>query len=113
MNPKTIVPDPFTFHQAGIGTTQQAAILVHIGRSGLQGCRIDGIGDALRMSASTVQSVCYKLQDMGLVVRFGRTNRRGRAFYWTVTVRGWTLLTTPAEVDLFPCALEAMKGGEA
>lgn len=112
MKTKSIIPDPLKFFRVGINSMQQAAILVHVGRCGLQGCRIDAAGDALRMSTSTVNSALGKLQDAGLVVRFGRTNRRGRAFYWTVSVRGWELLTSGADVDLFPCALEAMKGGD-
>lgn len=112
MKLKTIIPDPLKFLRAGINTTAQAAVLVHIGRTGLQGCRIDEAAASCRMSYNTVQGIAYLLLEAGYATRFSRSNRQGRAFHWVVTVKGWELLTQAPEVELFPGALDAMKGAK-
>lgn len=111
MKLKTIQTDPLKFLRGGINTMQQAAVLVHIGRTGLQGCRIDEIADSCRLSASTVACIATNLQAAGYATRFSRSNRKGRAFHWVATVKGWDLLTQPADVDLFPGATDKLKGG--
>ena len=102
------------FLSAGLTSLSQAATLVHVGRTGLQGARVDTISAGTRMSYNTVQAHLYKLLELGLITRFSRSNAQGRAFYWCATVKGWGVLTTAPDVELFPDALVAptQKGGK-
>ena len=107
MKLKSLTPDPATFLRAGLSTLSDAAILVHVGRCGLCGCALSDLSDTLRIPYNTVSQCCDRLRDAGFLTRFSRTNRRGRAYWYVVTVPGWELLTTPPEVHLFP---DATKG---
>ena len=111
---KPIIPDPLTFLNAGLRTLSQAATLVHVGRTGLQGARVDTISIETRMNYNTVQAHLWTLKELGLLTRFSRSNAQGRAYYWCVTVKGWGVLTTPPNVELFPDSLTEppQKGGK-
>jgi DNA-binding MarR family transcriptional regulator len=110
MKIKPIIPDPLTFLRAGINSMQQAAVLVHVGRTGLQGSRINQVTDATGISASTVQGIACILQDSGLLTRFARSNSRGRHYHWVVTVKGWDLLTTSPDLGMFAGAADIREG---
>ena len=111
---KPIIADPLTFMRAGLVTLSQAVVLVHVGRTGLQGARVETICDGTGLNYNTIYAIFNKLLDLGLVTRFSRSNAQGRAFFWACTVKGWSVLTTAPEVELFPDALVAptQKGGK-
>lgn len=111
MKIKPIIPCPRKFLDAGLESMIAGAVLVQIGRCGLQGCRLDMISENVKkrgksLSLSTCDFVTRKLQEEGWITRFTRTNARGRAYWWVVTSKGWALLTQAPDVDLYPDALK-------
>ena len=106
MKLKTLTPDPATMLRAGLTTLSDAAVLVHAGRCGLCGCTINDLMESVRIPYNTASQCADRLRDAGFLTRFSRTNRRGRAYWYVATVKGWELLTTPADVHLFPDALK-------
>jgi hypothetical protein len=109
MKPKPIIADPLILDRAGISTTRQAAIFIHIGRCGLIGTTIPQITEALAINHSTVRETIYILsEDLKLVTEAGRSNTKGRAFNYVVTIRGWQLLTSPADFSMFQHAQDAL-----
>ena len=91
--------------RAGITTCRQAAVLIHLGRCGLAGTTIPAMIDALRMGASTLCCIINHLTTHGLVVDYTRRGSKGRARLYIVTVKGWEVLTSPADFSAFPNAL--------
>jgi DNA-binding MarR family transcriptional regulator len=110
MKLKCLTPDPATLLAAGLNTLSDAAVLVHAGRCGLSGCTVNELSDALRMPYGTITQCLERLRDLGMVTRFSRTNRRGRAYWYVVTVKSWEVLTTQPDVHLFSWASKPLKG---
>jgi hypothetical protein len=110
MKLKSLTPDPATLLAAGLTTLSDAAVLVHAGRCGLCGCTVNELSEALRMPFNSVSQCADRLRELGLLSRFSRTNRRGRAYWYVVTARCWEVLTTPPDVHLFPGAHKPLKG---
>lgn len=102
MKLKTIIADPLILDQAGIVTMRQAAIFIHIGRCGLVGTTIPQIFEALRLRGGTVTNIVNHLLDLRVVTDTGRATGQGRAKNYVCTVRGWNLLTQPADFSMFP-----------
>ena len=110
MKLKSLTPDPWTMLNAGLTTLSDAAVLVHAARCGLNGCTVNELSEALRMPYGTIAQCLDRLKDLSMVTRFARTNRRGRAYWYVVSVKAWEVLTTPPDVHLFACATKPLKG---
>jgi DNA-binding MarR family transcriptional regulator len=102
MKGNTIVADPYQFLSAGVHATLEAAILTHIGRCGTIGAKASTLQGVVRGNYNTITTALGRLQDKGLLTRYARSNRQGRAYFWTVTGAGWELLTRPADLSMFP-----------
>lgn len=94
---------------SGLNTLGQAAVFVHLGRCGLTGASIPSTGEALGMNLNTVYSAFTILEDLKLAVRYAKSNRQGRCFLYTVTRKGWRILTEGANLELYPDAAGAIK----
>jgi len=115
MKLKPILPDPILMHRAGIRQTVGAAILVHLGRCGLQGATCGSIMDTLRLTYGGADSAIHRLAQDGFILTYGRHNGRGRAKRYTITAKGWELLTRPGDFECFPNATVSLTeegGGE-
>lgn len=108
MKTKAILPDPLLLDRAGITTTRQAAIFIHIGRCGLLGTTIPAATRALKINPSTVAQTIHGLCELKLVTAYGKQTGQGRAANYVVTVPGWNLLTAPADFSMFPHAQTAL-----
>lgn len=111
MKAKAIIPCPMKFMDAGVENLMDAAVLVHVGRCGLQGCTLASISDAVKkrgkaLSLSTCDCVTRRLHAAGWITRFTRSNTTGKAYWWVVTVKGWDLLTRAPVVGMFPDAMK-------
>lgn len=102
MKQKPIVADPYQFLRAGIHAMSEAATLTHLARCGMIGSRVDDLCEAVGIGYNTAQTVLDRLRDKGLVTRYARSNRQGRAFYWTVSPDAWALLTREPDLTMFP-----------
>lgn len=101
MKTKPILPCPAAMLRAGIHQMLDAAILVHLGRCGLSCATMNDLIDATGGNRETVRTAVERLMDLHLVVRASRSNGAGRAFAYCVSVRGWGLLTAPADFSMF------------
>ena len=101
MKTKPITPCPLAMMRAGIRLTIDAAVLVHLGRVGLSQATVNDIVAATGQPYASVQLSLDRLRDLGLIVRATRTNRQGRAYAYCASVRGWELLTAPADFSMF------------
>ena len=93
---------------AGVRMGIDMAILVHMGRCGLQGSTMRGLAEHFSQPYETARCAVDRLADMGLVVEVYRRNNAGRAFVWTVSAKGWELITTPGDFSMFPQALKPL-----
>lgn len=105
MKKRTLVADPYQFLAANVHTMSEAACLTHVGRCGFVGCPVSTLQDALRLPYNTITQCMDRLADKGLVKRYSRSNRKGRAYHWCASVDGWNLLTTEPDLNLFPYAV--------
>ena len=101
MKTKPILPCPLALLRAGIHQMIDGAILVHLGRCGLSCATMTDIQEATGGNRETVRTAVERLMDLKLVVRASRSNGAGRAFSYCVSVRGWELLTAPADFSMF------------
>ncbi len=104
VKPKAFIPivaDPLALDRAGVCTARQMAIFIHVGRCGLCGVTIPQMTAGLRVCGSTVTSVVNGLLELGLVTSAGRSNAKGRTITYVVTVKGWGVLTAPADFSMF------------
>lgn len=99
---KAIIADPLSLYELGIRNLMDMAILVHIGRCGLVGATRKSISEILKVSYDTARSGVDRLQDIKLVTPASRDHGPGCAYNMVCTVRGWNLLTQPADFTLFP-----------
>lgn len=109
MKPKPIIADPLNLDRAGVATTRQAAIFIHLGRCGLLGSTIPTMAKTLKIHPSTVGAIVDSLTVAKLVTEYGRATGQGRAKKYVVTVHGWGVLTEPADFSMFPHAQTALK----
>lgn len=106
MKARQIIADPLALDRAGITSCKHAAVFVHMGRCGLVGSTIARTAEALQMCPSTVRSLIGKLEEDKLIVRVFRANSKGRTVQYVVTVKGWEILTKPADLAMFPWAMK-------
>lgn len=104
-----ILPDPLTLHRAGVNTLQQAAVLIHMGRCGIQGTTAPSCADSLNLNINTVNQSLAQLKALKLCTRYARKNTQGRANLYVVTKLGWSILTQPGDFSPFPDAAGPMK----
>lgn len=109
MKPKAIIADPNKLANAGVNTTRQAAILIHLGRCGLLGSTIPAISDALGIKVGTAANGIDVLLEAKLVTATRRSTGQGRAKHYVCTVHGWSVLTDPSDFSMFPHAQTALK----
>ncbi len=102
MKLKPIIADPMALDRAGIVTNRQSAILIHIGRCGLLGTTIPHITKSLKISGNSVTAIVAKLCELSLITGAWVGNSQGRPRNYVCTVRGWNLLTQPADFSMFP-----------
>ena len=101
MKLKPILADPLNMDRAGVTTCKLAATFVHIGRCGLVGTTIPSMTRDTGINGSTLTSHFNILQELKLITPFARTNAKGRAVSYCVTVKGWEVLTRPADFSMF------------
>lgn len=102
---KPIIADPALLHAAGLRSLNQAMVLVHLGRCGLQGATVKGVSAAMQcMHESSSYSVLEKLREWGMVVHYCRQNSQGRAGRYVISVKGWEVLTRIPDFSMFPDA---------
>lgn len=106
MKAKTITADIYQLLHAGVNTILQSAILIHVGRVGLQGVTVTELAAQMEVGESTVHGVLIVLTDLKLVTRFTRRGARGRAHHYVCSVKGWDILTRPVDYSLYPDALK-------
>lgn len=102
MKVKPIIADPLRLYELGLRNLMDMAILIHIGRCGLIGAKRQSIADAMGVCYDTARSGVDRLIDNGLVTSISRDYRPGSPHNFVCTVRGWNLLTTPADFSMFP-----------
>lgn len=102
MKCKTIIADPHALLKAGVRNTLDLAILIHLGRCGLQGATVPTMVMSLGEPYSSIRFGIDRLAELGLVLPVCRRNTAGRAEVWVVTVRAWDALTKPADFSAFP-----------
>jgi hypothetical protein len=98
---KAIIADPLRLYELGLRNLMDMAILVHIGRCGLVGTTRKSISEILKVSYDTARCGVDRLQDLKLVTPASRDHGPGSAYNMVCTVRGWNLLTQPADFSMF------------
>lgn len=106
---KPIIADPMRLYALGLRNLMDMAILVHIGRCGLVGARRTSIAEMLGVSYDTARSGVDRLQEHRLVTVISRDHGPGLAHSMVVTLKGWKLLTQPADLSMFPHSQLALK----
>lgn len=96
---KPIIADPLRLYELGLRNLMDMAILVHIARCGLIGARRASIADAIKVPYDTAHSGVVRLKELGLVTA---GNRPHTGHSMVCTVRGWNLMTQPADFTMFP-----------
>jgi hypothetical protein len=104
MKKTTIIADPFTLLKAGVRNTMDLAVLIHLGRCGLQGSTVPQMLEHFHEPYSSIRCAIDRLEELDLCLAVCRKNNSGRAQVWVVSVSAWTLLVTPADFSLFPHA---------
>lgn len=104
MKTKAIIADPMRLFELGLRNLMDMAILVHIGRCGIIGAKRTSIAAAHRVSYDTARSGVDRLCELGLVTSISKDYSVGTPFNFVCTVKGWNLLTTPADFSMFPHA---------
>jgi len=106
---KPIIADPMRLYALGLRNLMDMAILVHIGRCGLVGARRTSIAEMLGVSYDTARSGVDRLQEHRLITVISRDHGPGLAYSMVVTLKGWKVLTQPADFSLFPHSQLALK----
>jgi len=99
---KPIIADPLRLYELGLRNLMDMAILIHIGRCGLIGAKRQSVADTIKVSYDTARSGVDRLIEHGLVTTASRDHGPGLAHNMVCTVRGWNLLTQPADFTMFP-----------
>lgn len=90
--------------ELGLRNLMDMAIMIHIGRCGIIGAKRTTIAAALRVSYDTARSGVDRLCELGLVTSISKDHTQGTPMNFVCTLKGWKLLTTPADFTLFPYA---------
>jgi hypothetical protein len=106
---KPIIADPLRLYELGVRNLMDMAILIHIGRCGIIGARRRSIADHISVSYDTARTGTDRLWDLGLITSASRDHGPGLAHNLVCTVRGWNLLTQPADFTMFPHSQLALK----
>jgi hypothetical protein len=99
---KPIIADPMRLYELGLRNLMDMAILVYIGRCGIIGAKRKAIAEEMKVHYHTAFSGVDRLIDLGLVTSISRDYRPGSPHNFVCTVRGWDLLTKPADFSMFP-----------
>jgi len=102
MKCKPIIADPLRLYELGLRNLMDMAILIHVGRCGLVGAKRTAIAEMIKVSYDTARSGVDRLCDLGLLTSISRDYRAGCPHNFVCTVRGWDLLTKPADFSMFP-----------
>jgi len=107
MKLKPLQPDPATFYRQNMGIVD-AVVLTHLARCGLQGASRCSTAETTRICYGTLSSSFKRLQAGGYLTEYTQANTRGRTVRFVITARGWQLMTTPAELELYPDAVNPL-----
>jgi hypothetical protein len=116
MNTKPIIADPMRLYALGLRNLMDMAMLIHIGRCGLIGSQRKAMAEVLGVCYNTTCSGVARLEDLKLITCISRDYKQGGPMNYVCTVRGWKLLTEPADFSIFPhcqLPLKMEKGGGA
>ena len=103
---KPLQPDLLTLHRHHLNLVQ-AIVLVHAGRSGLQGVTRRSTSEATGIPLNTIHHATVSLVEAGFLAPGKQPHPRvARRFF--ISVRGWRLLTTDPDIEFFPNALKAV-----
>jgi hypothetical protein len=102
MKVKPIIADPMRLYELGLRNLMDMAILVYIGRCGIIGAKRKAIAEEMKVHYHTAFSGVDRLIDLGLVTSISRDHRPGSPHNFVCTLRGWDLLTKPADFSMFP-----------
>lgn len=108
MKLKPIIADPLRLYELGLRNLMDMAILVHIGRCGIIGSKRTAIAAVMGVNYDTARSGVDRLCELGLVTSVSRDQTSGLPFNFVCTVRGWNLLTYPADFSMFPHSQTAL-----
>ena len=108
MKLKSLQPEPLVFYRHHLRIVD-AVVLTHLGRCGLQGASRVSTEEATGIHYSTVATSFRRLQDAGLIAEYSKANSRGRTMRFVISHKGWELMTTPPELELFPDAVAPLK----
>lgn len=106
---KPIIADPLRLYALGLRNLMDMAILVHVGRCGLIGARRRSIAEHIKVGYDTARTGTDRLAELGLITCISKDQRPGKAHNFVCTVRGWKLLTMPADFSMFPHSQLALK----
>ena len=106
MKTKPIIADPLNLDRAGITTVKLAATFIHVGRCGLVGTTIPRMTREMGINASTLCAHINTLQELKLIVAFSKSNSKGTARHYCVTIKGCTVLTQQPDFSMFQGAME-------
>lgn len=102
MKLRTIIADPHILLKSGVRNLLDFAILIHLGRCGLQGATVPAMVLTLGEPYSSIRLGIDRLEELNLVLPVCRRNNAGRAEVWVVTAGAWEALTRPADFSAFP-----------
>lgn len=100
---------PRALFKAGVTTTRQAEVLIHLGRCGTNGATTAQIAETLGHGSRTADNILRELRACNLVLSYTILNRTGRPHLWVVSPAGWQAITTRADLRRFPDGTEAVR----
>lgn len=109
MKVKPIIADPLRLYELGLRNLMDMAILIHIGRCGIVGAKRASIAALMKVGYDTARSGVDRLCELGLITSVSRDYRAGLPHNFVCTIRGWKLLTEPADFSMFPHSQLALK----
>jgi hypothetical protein len=101
MKTKPIIADPLRLYALGLRNLMDMAILVHIGRCGILGARNSSIAEMLHAPYDTARSGTRRLKVLGLITTVSKDQSSGLPHNFVCTIRGWKMLTEPADFSMF------------
>lgn len=113
MKLKPIIADPLRLYELGLRNLMDMAILIHIGRCGIVGAKRASIAALMNVGYETARSGVDRLCELGLITSVSRDYRAGLPHNFVCTLRGWKLLTEPADFTMFPHSQLALQNHAA
>lgn len=113
MKLKPIIADPLRLYELGLRNLMDMAILIHIGRCGIVGAKRASIAALMKVGYDTARSGVDRLCELGLITSVSRDYRAGLPHNFVCTLRGWKLLTEPADFSMFPHSQLALENHAA